>query len=1113
MRRMNFLKIMTNAKPLVTFEERYKALNKEQKRAVDTTEGPVLVVAGPGTGKTELISLRVGKILKNGTANANSILCLTFTETAATNMRDRLEKLIGPDAFRVAIYTFHGFCTEVMGKYPEYFYNASRMRPASELMQSEILEGIFARLPHKHPLGAYHPEMGYSYLKEAQSKIKDIKKGGLTPVRFKELIEENKKTFVALNILVAEYVPERIDKESFVAFESLHTKLIAEGTLLARAFAGTLRLALEGASEEGKNAPLSAWKAKYTGKDEDGRRVWKDSLITEKLLALADVYKVYQEELYRRGHFDYEDMIIEVVEALKTNTILRSELEEQYQYIMVDEFQDTNNAQLSLVKAISSSEVHEGHPNVCVVGDDDQAVYKFQGAEISNILSFEQLYKDVTKIVLVENYRSTQQVLDFARSIVTQGVERLERLDKTIRKDLVAKNKELAKGNIVINEFGTEEDEYVFVAEEVKKKLDDGEKASEIAIIAREHKQLRAVLPYLDALSVSYTYVREENVFDEPHVRELIMLCRFLGSTLDERFQEEGLLPEILSFPFWGLDRVSVWGIAEEARAKNMSWLSAMKDSQDKRIVSIASFLIELGVLAQTVPLEIILDTLIGARDMPQVTDDEHDDMYEGKEHLALTSGFVSPYKEFYFGQEVYKKNPSTYINFLSSLSVFVKALREYKDGEMLKASDVGTFVDMHVDYRIPLINNTPFAHNEDAVSLLTSHGAKGLEFACVFVVSVNDDIWAGRAKGNKLSFPVNLPLSQTPDDEDDFIRLFYVALTRARHTLCITHHTSPFRFLLHKDVPVKSMQGSVSQSELLATGLKVYHVPPFAHNEKALLKKLLDGYKLSPTHLNNFLDIVNGGPMKFLEQNLLRFPQAKTKSSVYGTAIHKALEDLYKQTKQTGTIPPLSFVLLSFEKELKRGRLIDYEEEQQKKRGEDVLTRYYKEHAKNIDAKTIVELDFSKQGVVIDGAQVTGKIDKVLEREDGSWSVVDIKTGKGLDAWDEKGTAYEKIKLHKYKHQLMMYKLLVEHARDYSKHTVTNGTLEFVEEDVDEKTMTLSLLFDTKEMKEELEQFKQLLSVVYEKIMNLDFPDTSSYPQNLDGILAFEKDLLEGRV
>ncbi len=141
-----------------TFEARYKALNASQKKAVDTTDGPVMVIAGPGSGKTELLSLRVGMILKNGTARASNILLLTFTETAARNMRDRLEALIGADAYRVAIYTFHGFCTDIIGRYPEYFFNATHFRPASDLIQSEILENIFNRLPHKHPLAGFHPE-------------------------------------------------------------------------------------------------------------------------------------------------------------------------------------------------------------------------------------------------------------------------------------------------------------------------------------------------------------------------------------------------------------------------------------------------------------------------------------------------------------------------------------------------------------------------------------------------------------------------------------------------------------------------------------------------------------------------------------------------------------------------------------------------------------------------------------------------------------------------------------------------------------------------------------------------------------------------------------------
>lgn len=1099
---------MSNEKP-AAFEERYKALNKEQKRAVDATEGPVLVVAGPGTGKTELISLRVGKILKNGTARASNILCLTFTETAAANMRDRLEQFIGPDAFRVAIYTFHGFCTEMMGRYPEYFYSAARMSAASDLRQSEILESIFARLPHKHPLSAYHPEMGYSFLKESQARIKDIKKGGLTPSRFREIIEENKNIFSDINAVLAEHMPQRIGKESAKDFEKLVFGLEKKGGTLAQSYAGSLKRALL----EGSTTALSAWKAKYTTKDEQGNRVFKDSIATQKLLALADIYALYQEALYKGGHFDYEDMIIEVVEELKKNATLRAMLEEQYQYIMVDEFQDTNNAQLSLVKALSSSEIHEGHANVCVVGDDDQAVYKFQGAEISNIHSFKSLYKDVEVIVLTENYRSSQDVLDFARSIVSQGVERLENMDKKIRKDLVAKNKNLPKGNICVREFATEEEEYSYIAEEVKKVLDQGESAKEIALIARNHKQLRALLPYLDALFVPYTYVREENVFDEQHVRELIVLCRYLGE-LGGSGDNDALLPEILSFPFWGLERVFVWEIAEQARRENSSWLSTMQKSAHKEIRQIAEFLIELKVLAKTVPLEIILDILIGSRDVPEVADSPDDDVYDRNGPILLKTAFSSPYKEFYFGKEIYKKNPSSYVSFLSSLRVFIRSLREYKEGEMLRAGDVGPFVDMHIDYNIALINNTPFAHNESAVSLLTSHGAKGLEFAYVFVVSANDSIWAGRTKGSKLSFPANLPLSQSPDDEDDFIRLFYVALTRARHSLFITHHESPFRFLLNENVPMRDKAKlSMDGSSLLATGLKVYHVPPFAHDEKALLKKIVEGYQLSPTHLDNFLNIVDGGPMKFLEQNLLRFPQAKSKSSVYGTAVHKALEDLYKQTKQEGKVAPLSFVLESFRKELKRGRLLDYEETKERERGEAALASYYKLHASSIAPKSHVELDFSKQSVVIDGARFTGKIDRAIEGDKGALVVVDLKTGKGAESWDEKGTLHEKLRLHKYRHQLMMYKLLVEHARDYEKHKVTEGVLEFVEEEIDGKIHTLPLSFDDKGIKEELEQFKKLAVAVYHKIINLDFPETSKYPQTYEGILQFEEDLISGKM
>jgi DNA helicase-2/ATP-dependent DNA helicase PcrA len=1104
-----------NTDKIPSFEDRYKALNSAQKKAVETIDGPVMVIAGPGSGKTELLSLRVGNILKVGTARASNILCLTFTETAARNMRERLETLIGADAYRVAIYTFHGFCTDIISRYPEYFFEATHFRPASDLLQSEILENIFERLPHKHILGGYHSERGYAYLKESQSRIKDIKKGGLSPVRFKEIIEENAKVFPVLNVILAEHMPDRIGKDSPHAFEIMRKEFEKTKTNLGMMYASSISQALDEVNATEKNTPLSTWKSDYTGKGDDGKRVFKDYVAIPKLLALADVYEKYQNALHAQGVFDYEDMILQVVEALEKHTPLRTELEEMYQYIMVDEFQDTNNAQLSLVKAISSNPVHEGRPNVCVVGDDDQAIYKFQGAEISNIHSFKELYSDVEVIVLTENYRSTQKVLDFARAIVTQGVNRLETRYKEIRKDLVAKNTKLDTGNIHTLSFPTGEEEYAYIAHEVAKLLKKKVEAKEIALIAREHKQLIALLPYLDALAIPYTYTRKENVFDERHVQELIILCRFLATVGDTKNERDDLLPQILSFSFWGLNRISIWKIAEHAKRENISWLQAMEESDDKGIQELAQFLIELGIASQTTPLEIILDTLIGSKDIPLTSESPDDDASFVPSSLTLTTAFTSPYKAYYFGENALKENASTYIHFLSSLRVFMRALREYKEGESLRAHDVGDFVDMHTAYNIPLINETPFAHNENSIQLLTSHGAKGLEFAYVFVVSVNDAIWAGGKKGNKLSFPINLPLSQAGDNEDDFIRLFYVALTRARHTLYITHHKSPLRFLSTSELPdTEKSVDSVDSPELLAHGLSVYQAPPFAKDEKALLQKVVEGYMLSPTHLNNFLDLTKGGPMMFLEQNLLRFPQAKTSSSVYGTAIHKALEDAHILVRKEGKMPALETLLQSFRKELSYGRLYDFEVEKLQARGENVIAEYYALKKDEIKKGYQVEVNFAKQSVMIDGALLTGKIDKVIEGEEETWTVVDLKTGKGFSGWDETSqSAYDEIKLHHYRYQLMMYKILVENSRDYHTHTVEKGVLEFVEEQMNNKILELSLSFDTQEMKDELERFKKLIVTVYSKITTLDFPDTSNYEQTLEGIQEFEEDLIAGRI
>src|SRR3989304_4452521 len=314
------------------FEERYRKLNEFQKKAVDTSEGPVMVVAGPGTGKTEILSLRVANILRKTETLPNKILCLTFTDSASVNMRKRLSGLIGRDAFRVSINTFHSFGVEVINNHPEFFYGGINFSPASDLAQIEILEGIFSELPHNNPLRKEVPDAGYAYLWQVQNAIGYIKKAGLTPEEFAQILEHNKRLLEYINTVL------------------------------------------------------------------------KDSLYLEKQFALSEIYREYQKRIRSNLYYDFDDMIIETIQSIENNKTLRYELQDRYEYILVDEFQDTNDAQMRLLRLITNPDERGKEPNIMVVGDDDQAVYKFQGAEISNILDFTKIYPDPVIVTITDNY-------------------------------------------------------------------------------------------------------------------------------------------------------------------------------------------------------------------------------------------------------------------------------------------------------------------------------------------------------------------------------------------------------------------------------------------------------------------------------------------------------------------------------------------------------------------------------------------------------------------------------------------------------------------------------------------------------------------------------------
>lgn len=1104
------------------FEEAYAKLNPAQKAAVDTIEGPVMVVAGPGSGKTEILSLRVANILRRTDMSPGNILCLTFTDSAAVNMRKRLSGLMGNMAYRVAISTFHSFGVDIIHSFPEHFFGGASLMPSDSLASIKILENIFSELSHNDPLSSLY-EGTFAYLSDTQGAISHLKKGGLSPAEFRAVLEQNAKVFEYVNQGVDEAFAERISKKSFEKAEGLVKTLrdfkAEEAAPLVRPLnivaAESLERAIEMSEETEKTTPLSEWKKEWTEKNDDGKCVLKGTNAHPKLLSLAALYERYQKDMRSAGYYDFDDMILDVIHSLEENASLRYELQERYQYILVDEFQDTNDGQMRLIRLLTDAPVHEGRPNIMVVGDDDQAVYKFQGAEISNILSFRDMFRDTALITMTENYRSTQEVLDLARHVILKGEERLENKIPEIVKELKAGNKNLSGGAIVRKDFPTRTHEFRFIASEIRRLLDSGVSGKDIAVIGRKHKNLEALTPFLMLENIPVSYERRQNVFEEPHIREIILLSRFITSLVRKNREEaDELLPEILSFPFWGISRKTIWEIsieAERSRAKRMRWLDVMLANADEKVRVLADFFLDLAERSHNETLEEILDEMMGS-EFVSTAFSEDEDIEVPSERKARK--FQSPFKEYYFSRENFKKNKSQFLTFLSSLRVFVGALREYKQGTLLRVSDLVEFVDLHEKNNIRVSDTSPFVSGNDAVTLLSAHKAKGLEFDIVFTLSCQDEVWAGRGISSKLPFPKNLLLAPAGDTLDDKLRLFYVALTRAKRHLYITSYemgengkeSLPLQFLVDAETGERreEIQEEESNETILFDAWKAVLAPPFIADEEALLHSLLDEYQMSVTHLNNFLDVTRGGPETFLEHNLLRFPQAKSPSGGYGSAMHGTIEKVYTYLRRTGDMPSKEEIFSWFEEGLLHQRLSARDHQHFSTQGHDALFAYLKERGTIFDPMHKIETDFKNQGVILSDARITGKIDKMI-LDGQEIRVVDFKTGKTFDDW-ESSRPDEKVKLYKYRRQLIFYKILVENSRDYNTYTVNEGALEFLEPD--KQGRIHDLVAEITE--EETKRTKRLIEAVYGKIIALDLPDTSGYSQDLEGIKRFEEDLLQ---
>ena len=495
------------------FKEEYEKLNEKQRLAVDTIDGPVMVIAGPGTGKTQILASRIGKILLDTDAYPQNILCLTYTEAGAVAMRKRLLQFIGPAAYKVHIYTFHGFCNEVIQENLSVFEKRS-LDPISDLEKTQLFKKLIDSFPKDHPLKRYRGDV-YFEINNLQWLFSTMKKEGWT----------------------AEFIKERID--AYLAGLAEREEFLY------------------------KNSRAGKWNKGDLKPD------YYDTLgKMEKLRAAVDEYDRFQELMRQHNRYDFDDMINWVLKAFDENKNLLLFYQERFQYILVDEYQDTSGTQNRLVELLIS---YWEKPNVFVVGDDDQSIYRFQGANVENMMDFAAAYKkDLLTVVLKENYRSTQPILDISKTLISSNEERLVKKLPGLSKELVAGRESLKqlKHPPVIKEYETQRQEMIGITQQVRQWLKQGTPAGKIAVIYKEHKYGEELAHYFRQQQIPVYSRRHLNILELPLAKKMVLLLKWLATEHDIPYSGDEMLFEILHFDWFGIAPIEIAKLSMEVADK-----------------------------------------------------------------------------------------------------------------------------------------------------------------------------------------------------------------------------------------------------------------------------------------------------------------------------------------------------------------------------------------------------------------------------------------------------------------------------------------------------------------------------------------------------------------
>lgn len=993
------------------FDELYAGLNARQKQAVDAIDGPVMVIAGPGTGKTQILAARIMNIRQQTDTAPENILCLTFTDAGSTAMQKRLMKFMGNDAYRVNIHTFHSLCNRIIGEYPEHFSKRD-LRVMDDLERIEIVQKIISDLP-------------------ASSPIKDYSSNNFSTHR----------TLLNLWKIMDDV---NIDAQQIAQ----NVEILKDHTRYLEAFpehAYKKNMPKENAVKGDLN------KKKYS----ENHGYWN------KLIEAARLLDVYKQHKADAGIYEFNDMIDWVYQKFKNDPDFKQLIQEKYHYVLVDEFQDTSGKQADILYYLI--DYYEENPNCFVVGDDDQSIYAFQGARVQNMIEFKNRFQEHLQVVMLkDNYRSASPILESSTRLIKFNQDRLVNTDTALIKDLECSgdNKNYPLMPFQATAYFNEFHQSIGIANEIESLIKSGVEPNEIAILYSKHASAKALLDLFQIKNIPFVLSKNANILREPIVVLLLKWLTFIDRESKEANSADHLIYELLVSPIYQITPIEVNQLSTEIDA----W-KRTKYKEDGLSVGWRNYLN--AFLAGEIAAEYLSSNSISQLKLLWKHAEKWIENCQQENVGVLISkvysegGFVS----FATQNEKSRWNLEVLHTFLDY------AMKQSDRFPYITLTELLAQIESlkNAQLEIPLAKRLG---QENGVQLMTAHGSKGLEFDYVFVVSCTENEWLPsknsrypyRINHLLLAFNKSLPSQNSADQEiEERRRLFFVAITRGKRQVRLSYFLNEYGKKTETLTPSQFVAESVldftentpntvnfSESDLNWAHLNILMKsakPSLEEENMDWINHKLETFTFSPSSVKNILKC----GLSFFYSNIVRIPSAPNENTAYGNAVHGTMRILIEQFVSEGLWPTEKELIAVFHSQMHKfkGNFTEKQFKARTQQGEHLIPLILV-NKKDIYLKNrVFKTEYSLQST-IGNVPVKGSIDKIAI-DGNAVQIFDYKTGSTsrMKTDSNLSSKYNPEKPPaNYWFQVGIYGLLIKNKPDLNWEFVSGGIESMTPED-----------------------------------------------------------------